>query len=59
MGFTYFLTKWFRYYLQAYIQTQMGQIESKEHIMQLDHIESSNVDDDGWNIGGLPHADGN
>jgi hypothetical protein len=59
VGFTYFLTKWFRYYLQAHIQTQMGQIESKEHVMQLDHIESSNVDDDGWNIGGLPHADGN
>ena len=36
VGFTYFLTKWFRYYLQAYIKGQMAQLESKEHILQLE-----------------------
>lgn len=59
VGFVYFVTKWFRFYLQAYFQSQMSQIESKEHVLQLDHIQSSNVDDEGWSIGGLPHAEGN
>ena len=59
VGFTYYVTKWFRFYLQAHIQSQMAQIESKEHVLQLDHIESSSVDDEGWSIGGLPHAEGN
>ena len=59
VGFTYFVTKWFRYYLQAYIQSQMAQIESKEHILQLDYMVADNVDDEGWTLGGLPHAEGN
>lgn len=60
VGFTYFLTKWFRYYLQAYIKGQMAQLESKEHILQLDHIQSSMADDDESGVvGGLPHAEGN
>ena len=62
VGFTYFVTKWFRFYLQAYIQGQMSQIESKEHVLQLDYIQSSHLDADddaGGVIGGLPHAEGN
>lgn len=59
VGFVYFATKWFRYYLQAYIQSQMAQIESKEHVLQLDHAMADNVDAEGWPLGGIPHAEGN
>ena len=34
VGFVYFLTTWFRFYLKEFILTQMGQIESKEHDAQ-------------------------
>jgi hypothetical protein len=59
VGFTYYVTKWFRYYLQAFIQSQMSQIESKEHVLQLNYIESGDLEDAEWNVGALPHAEGN
>ena len=59
VGFTYYATKWFRYYLQEYIRSQMAQIESKEHVLQLEHAMSDNVDGEGFPLGGIPHAEGN
>ena len=56
MGFTYFVTKWFRY-LKVFILEQTAQIESKEGVLQLEHIPVSGtkIDIDGL----LPHANGN
>ena len=59
VGFTYFVQKWFRFYLQAYILQQMAQLESREHILQLDYIQSNVVDSEGFNLGNIPHAEGN
>jgi hypothetical protein len=60
VGFVYFVTTWFRYYLQAYILGQMAQLESQEHILQLDHIQVGDEEDSehGWTLGALPHAEG-
>lgn len=59
VGFTYFVTKWFRFYLKTFIEGKMGQLESKEHVLQLNYIESSDLEDAEWNVGALPHAEGN
>lgn len=37
VGLTYFVSSWFRYYLQQYITSQMSQLESTEDILQLEH----------------------
>ena len=37
MGVSYFVTKWFRYFLVDWIKGRMGEIEAKEDILQLDH----------------------
>jgi hypothetical protein len=37
VGFTYFLPMYFRYYLHEYISGAMSEIESKEHVLQLDY----------------------
>jgi hypothetical protein len=38
VGFTYFVTKWFRYYLQAFIPREVVEIGSKDEVLQLDRI---------------------
>lgn len=62
VGFVYYATKWFRFYLQAYIHGQMAQLESKEHVLQLEHAlqtsNSSHPDHEGLGSSGLPHAEG-
>lgn len=49
MGFTGFAPRFFRWYLRNYILDKMGELESTEHILQLDHIpiNQSGVDEDG------------
>jgi hypothetical protein len=42
VGFTYFVTKWFRY-LKVFILEQTAQIESKEGVLQLEHIPVSDT----------------
>src|ERR1035437_7847611 len=37
----------------------MARIESKEHMLQLDHMVPNNVGAEGWTLGGLSHAEGN
>jgi hypothetical protein len=37
----------------------MAQIESKEHILQLDHAMADNVDAERRPLGGIPHENGN
>jgi hypothetical protein len=59
MGFTYFLTKCIRYYLKAYILSQMAQIESRDNMLPLGHLVPNNVGAEGWPLGGLSHAEGN
>ena len=60
IGFTYFLPRYFRYYLHDYISQEMSSIESKEGVLQLEHAGSLGSSDesskDGWTI---PHRDGN
>jgi hypothetical protein len=65
VGFVYFLTKWFRYYLQAWTQAQMSQIESRGNMLDLDAAtavrnQSLFHDDDsfGGDYGAIPHAEG-
>jgi hypothetical protein len=59
VGFVYFLPMYFRYYLHEHISGAMGEIESKEHVLQLDH--RSFPGDGGQFAGELatPHAEGN
>jgi hypothetical protein len=62
MGVSYFVTKWFRYFLVDWIKGRMGEIEAKEDILQLDHRVCASVLP--GNYGELkrdpaiPHADG-
>lgn len=59
VGFTYFLPMYFRYYLHEYISSVMSEIESKEHIFQLDYrgkVSSSEPSDFGDLS--IPSADG-
>src|SRR5438477_5345961 len=54
VGFTYCVQTWFRYYLQQWITSSMGQLESKEGVYSLDcrgeygsgaaHSSSGNTD---------------
>lgn len=37
VGFVYFVPMYFRYYLHEYISDAMGEIEAKEHVLQLEH----------------------
>ena len=37
VGVSYFVTKWFRYFLVDWIKARMGEIEAKEDVLQLDH----------------------
>jgi len=37
VGVSYFVPKWFRYFLVDWINGRMGEIEAKEDILQLDH----------------------
>lgn len=60
VGFTYFVARQFRYYLNDYVKNQMDDVEAQEHILQLDHLAGSymhggiSVEDPG-----LPHTHGN
>ena len=44
IGFTYYLQKWFRYYLQTFIEQSMSRIESKEGVYSLSYTRDA---DDG------------
>lgn len=71
IGFTYFVQKWFRYYLQSYIERATDELEAKSKgdpdiegyaLMQLEHRVSASPagnysDDDTADL--LPHKDGN
>ena len=37
IGFTYFIQKWFHFYLKEHLDRVMGQLESKEGVLQLDY----------------------
>lgn len=38
MGFTYFVTKWFRYDVKEFILRETVETESKDDVLQLDRI---------------------
>lgn len=74
IGFTYFVQKWFRYYLQAYIERSTEELEAKAKgdpniegfaLMQLEHrsasiTDCSNLDSYGGDSADmLPHRHGN
>lgn len=59
IGFTYFIQIWFRYYLQEHIDRQMGQLETLEHVLQLEHRTGIGVDADSPETQDyLPHSEG-
>jgi hypothetical protein len=63
MGFVGFAQRFFRWYLRNYIVERMGELESTEHVLQLDHIpvNSSGMDEDdgpGAADRSIPHAEG-
>ena len=41
VGLSYFISKWFRYFLTDWINWRMGEIEAKDGILQLDHRAAS------------------
>jgi hypothetical protein len=60
VGFVYFLPLYFRYYLHEYISRSMGDLESTEHVLQLDHRCGSGEFGAGSTKDLVtPHADGN
>jgi hypothetical protein len=62
VGLSYFASKWFRYYLVDYIHFRMGELESKEGVLQLYHDqEQDNYSIDGpiYTDRGLCHTQGN
>jgi hypothetical protein len=46
IGFVYFCQRWFKYYLNQHISDAMSQIESKEHILQLEHATCYSDDEE-------------
>jgi hypothetical protein len=44
VGLTYFISKWFRYFLIDWISWRMGEIETKEGVLQLEHRRIRNTD---------------
>ena len=64
IGFTYFAAMWFRYYLAEHIVAAMGELESREGVLQLDRGitcigKVSSHEDFAHSSDALPHADGN
>jgi hypothetical protein len=58
VGFVYFLPMYFRYYLHEHISGVMGSLESKEHVLQLDHRTGAGGPDEDAKDLGIPHAEG-
>jgi len=62
IGFTYYVRRWFKMYLEEYVERTMDTIEARGDIMQLEH-RTANGDSTGGVDGqfdmALPHADGN
>jgi hypothetical protein len=61
VGLSYFGSKWFRYYLVDYIHSKMGELESKEGVLQLHHDQEAEYGDHPSTIAdhGLCHSGGN
>ena len=43
VGVSYFVPKWFRYFLVDWINGRMGEIEAKEDVMQLEHRQCASA----------------
>ena len=68
IGFTYFVQKWFRYYLQAHIERATEELESKGKgdpevegyaLMQLEHRSDLTSEYNDYSVDMLPHKHGN
>lgn len=62
IGFVYFATMWFRYYLAEYIVEKMSELETKEGVLQLDFTHSvGRIAREDYTHPGdaLPHSNGN
>ena len=62
VGLVYYATKWSRYYLTDWIIWRMGELESREGVLQLDHRSNATPKPprSGENVWdpAIPHADG-
>lgn len=59
IGFVFFAQRFFRWYLRNHIMAKMAEIESTEHVLQLDHIPISSDEDNDGGISAIPNCNGN